>query len=96
MNKYLKKTFTVGLPIFQVALHEIGHSLGLKHSKKKDAVMWPLYGYKSNKNISLDEEDVHRIHVNIFYLPFRVFQMRVFLYPSFLLIAIVRSRNHQN
>lgn len=48
--------FLVGINLFQVALHEIGHSLGLKHSNKTKSVMWPGYrGYKPKLGLHLDD-----------------------------------------
>jgi hypothetical protein len=43
-----------------VALHEIGHSLGLDHSTVETAVMWPFYSSLYWSRLQLD--DIHGIH----------------------------------
>ena len=45
-----------------MAVHEIGHALGLEHSSKEKAIMNALYkGYNGYSDIQLDSDDIDGI-----------------------------------
>lgn len=48
-----------GIDFFTVALHELGHSLGLSHTPDRNAVMFPYYnGYNDSPQPQLGYDDI--------------------------------------
>lgn len=56
--------FLAGYNLFQIAVHEIGHSLGLGHTNVQSAIMAPFYkAYDPNVKLDLDDiQGIQRIY----------------------------------
>ena len=50
--------FVTGIDFLSVALHEVGHALGLDHSTVRGSVMYPTYDGCINNPPSLTADDI--------------------------------------
>ncbi len=54
----------VGTNLYQIAVHEIGHTLGMEHAESRSSVMFPAYE-KYDQNFNFDRDDIAKIQVDI-------------------------------
>ncbi|XP_057313252.1 matrilysin-like [Hydractinia symbiolongicarpus] len=63
----------------QTIIHEMGHVLGLSHTKTKESVMFPtIYAGPAGSHYALHQEDISRVQaiygmLFFFYIPSSVF-----------------------
>ena len=57
-DKYFTVNSYKGKNLPWVTLHEIGHSIGMEHSKVKNSIMYPYYQYYNGHESDLSADDI--------------------------------------
>lgn len=77
--------FTINIPtgrnLLWVAVHEIGHSIGLEHSNVRSAIMYPWYRGNEGKDFDLDADDklgIQNIYGMVFFFLFFLLNSNLF------------------
>ena len=55
---------SVGVDLYSLALHEIGHILGMLHSNRRDSIMWPFEVPKPlDHEYTLHDDDIRGVQM---------------------------------